>query len=129
MSQPTFGFDDSTDGERQPPQQLPPWSRNAPDTSREAAISMIPHFSRIAQDVARFVIERGPSGATTDEIERALGLSHQTASARVWELGGKNLKAGRPALIAPAGFKRPTRSGRGADVMVATCFLAEAQEK
>lgn len=51
---------------------------------------------------------RDLGGATCDEVEQALGLSHQSASARMTELKARG-------LIKLAG-KRKTRSGRNAGV-------------
>ena len=48
------------------------------ETSQLAYESILPHASRLAQDVFR-VISRG--GATCEECETALGMKHQTASA------------------------------------------------
>ena len=50
-------------------------------------------------------------GATCDEAEVALELSHQSCSARFSELK-------RDKLITPSGKKRKTRAKRNADVMV-----------
>lgn len=105
---------------------LPPWCRSAPDTSREAAYSMASSFSRVAEDVRRYIASRGPSGATADEIEQALELRHQTASARVWELAGKNRKDMRPAAIVESGERRMTRSGRPAAVWVCVEHAAKS---
>lgn len=54
--------------------------------------------------------QAGLTGMTCDEVEVALGLSHQTCSARVNELNGVG-------YIKVEG-KRPTRSGRNARVYV-----------
>ena len=51
------------------------------------------------------------NGATCDEIEIALGMSHQTASARMRDLS-------RAKLILDSGAKRKTRTGRNAIVRV-----------
>lgn len=54
-------------------------------------------------------IKAARDGMTCDEVEALLGMSHQTASARVHELG----KMGQ---IVDSGKRRPTRSGRFATV-------------
>jgi hypothetical protein len=54
----------------------------------------------------------GEAGATCDEIEISLGMSHQTASARVSEMK----RSGRLELN---GEKRATRTGRNAGVYIA----------
>ncbi len=54
----------------------------------------------------------GWEGKTTDEIEVALGLSHQSASARVSELEHKH------KLIERRGARRRTRQGRAAFIYV-----------
>lgn len=52
-------------------------------------------------------------GITTDELEERLGLSHQTASARVSELKKMGLIETRDGVF------RPTRSGKRAAVLFA----------
>ena len=79
------------------------------ETSKAAAESMIDHAPSVRRRIWEFLLQQGGCGATDDEIEVALGLSHQPASAR------------RNALVrdggaAPANFRRPTRSGRLAQV-------------
>jgi hypothetical protein len=83
------------------------------ETSKEAAASMVQAAPAIRQKVLNYVQQCGATGATCDEVEEALGLSHQTASARITELRHKFKK------IMPAGFKRETRSGR-----MANCYVA-----
>jgi predicted transcriptional regulator len=60
--------------------------------------------------VLDFIGLRGADGATCDEVEQAMRLTHQTASARINELmnAGKIREGGR----------RKTRSGRSATVWV-----------
>ena len=60
--------------------------------------------------VAGFVRSRGTSGATCEEIEAAMGLRHQTASARCAELK-------RLGILRDSGRRRPTSSGRPASVL------------
>lgn len=83
-------------------------------------MSMLGCFSEIAQRVGRFISERGEHGATCQEVEEALGLSHQTASARLWELSGKNRADQRPPAICDSGQRRRNASGRKATVYVST---------
>jgi len=61
--------------------------------------------------VLAYIDSCGFYGATTDETEEALDLAHQTVSPRVLELR-------MAGMIEKAGSKRPTRSGRLADVYV-----------
>jgi DNA-binding Lrp family transcriptional regulator len=68
-------------------------------------------LSRLQGDVLDAVRRAGQHGRTCDELEVELGLSHQTCSARVYEL------ARRGWLIA-SGAKRLTRSQRLAVVWV-----------
>lgn len=81
------------------------------DTSRAAAESIRPHAPRQRDRVLASITARHSDGMTCDEVELALGLSHQTASARVHELA----KAG---AIVDSEARRPTRSGRKAAVYV-----------
>jgi hypothetical protein len=68
---------------------------------------------RQAQAAAVFdhVVKQGAAGATCWEVEQALGLSHQSASARLSELKAR----GR---LRPNGKKRKTASGSSAAVLV-----------
>jgi hypothetical protein len=83
------------------------------DTSREAAYSVAPTAASMRASVLRLFVHRGQHGATDDEIERSLGMLHQTASARRRELqlGGYIERTER---------RRLTSSGRSAGVYVAT---------
>lgn len=80
--------------------------------SNAAHRSIVASKGALRRRVVSFVRERGERGATVDEIEVALGLSHQTVSARVTEA-----KADGDLVL--SGERRPTRSGRGAAVLVA----------
>jgi hypothetical protein len=74
-------------------------------TSQAAAESMEGSARNVAHQIFRFFVSQGQHGATTDEVEVALRLTHQTASARVHALTTSGL------LIQPPG--RPTRKTRG----------------
>ena len=80
-------------------------------TSRDAFHSVQHSGARTGdqQRVLRYIGDQG--GATCDEAEVALQLRHQTASARFNDLK-------RAGLIVKSGRRRPTRSGRKADVYV-----------
>lgn len=88
--------------------KLPPHVRTS-DTSLEAARSMVEIAPTHRLAVFSFLVSRGDRGATDDEIERALGLRHQSASARRREL----VQAG---LVEETEERRKTRSGRTATV-------------
>ncbi len=76
-----------------------------------AHASIVPTKAALRARVVEYVRSRGEHGATVDEIELGLGLSHQTASARATEA-----KAG--GELVTSGVRRPTRSGRSAAVLV-----------
>ncbi len=83
---------------------------NGTATSKAAAESM---RSRKATD-ERLILDmlaRVIAGSTCDEMEQALGLSHQTCSARFNGLAAR-------FRIVKAGYTRPTRTGRAAEVFV-----------
>lgn len=63
----------------------------------------------------------GWEGKTTDEVEVALSLTHQSASARVSELWHKH------KLIEPRGARRPTRAGRKAVIYVQAGLTAASE--
>lgn len=83
---------------------------NGTETSRAAADSMRARRNTDERHIL-FFLRACPVGSTCDEAEAMLGMSHQTCSARFNGLA----RAGR---IVAAGYKRPTRSGRGAQVYV-----------
>lgn len=79
--------------------------------SVEAWKSVRDHVGTTRLWVVRYVHKQYARGATCDEIETVLGLSHQTASARVTEAKARG-------EIVPNGKRRPTRTGRQAAVYV-----------
>lgn len=89
---------------------VPPHERSS-GTSRAAAISVTETAGTLRSKVLAHVRSCGPAGATCDEVEEALGLRHQTASARMRELALKS-------MIVMAGERRVTRSGRYAEVWI-----------
>lgn len=80
-------------------------------TSYMAAEKMRPHAPRLRSLVLGFIASRGDLGATCDEAEQKIRLSHQSCSARFRELY-------QDGLIEDSGGKRRTRSGRKAIVWV-----------
>lgn len=79
------------------------------DTSVAAAASLAPSAGQLRSRVLVEVRERG--GATCDEVEQALRMQHQTASARIREL----VLDGR---LVDSGERRLTKSNRRAAVWV-----------
>jgi len=92
------------------PVTMPPYVEGS-DTSKEAAESMKPKGPHLRRMVFQYLLSRGPSGATDDEVETALGLRHQTASARRRELV-------LAEKVEDSGERRRTSSGRSAAVWV-----------
>lgn len=84
--------------------------------SRLANESVSSDKERIRAKVISYVRSQGTRGATSDEVELALGLSHQTASARLTEAKAQN-------RLRLSGDKRKTRSGRNAGVVVAPEYV------
>ncbi|MDP6942733.1 MAG: hypothetical protein QF464_01175 [Myxococcota bacterium] len=82
------------------------------DTSEAAAESMEPHAPTLRHRVFRYILEQGDLGATDSQIEIALQLRHQTASARRRELE-------LMGAVVRTGQVRKTASGRNAGVYVA----------
>lgn len=81
------------------------------ETSEAAALSQAEHLAKMNAMVIAFIRSRGSHGATNYEIHAALGLLPQTASAR------RNGLA-KLGLIQDTGTKRPTNTGRGAEVWI-----------
>jgi DNA-binding transcriptional regulator LsrR (DeoR family) len=79
--------------------------------SHMAHKSIINSKAALRAKVIRYVYEQGMYGATSDEVEEALGLSHQSISARITE-------AKADGTLIPNGMKRKTRSGRNAAVLI-----------
>jgi|TARA_R110002110_G_scaffold179936_9_gene385684 predicted ArsR family transcriptional regulator len=82
-------------------------------TSREAFTSIQKIRAGDGYKILRKLEREASTGATCDEMETELGLSHQTASARCHDL----LRFG---AIERSGLRRATRSGRSAHVYVLT---------
>lgn len=79
------------------------------DTSEAAAISVSGCAKTMQEVIRRLFVYHG--GLTCDEVERSLGLRHQTASARIRDLALRS-------HIVDSGERRVTRSGRKAVVWV-----------
>lgn len=91
--------------------QLPlgvPYVRGS-DTSYAAAREGRKKLLTDEAKVLAFITSRGTTGATDDEIEVALGLLHQNASARRRQLE-------KDGLVVHTSQRRPTRHGRQAGV-------------
>ena len=95
-----------------------PPPHSAPGPSQEAADSMRGSVATLRERVLDAISESS-NGLTCDELERKTGLTHQTASARIWELRGFPSNSGRPSLLADSGARRKTASGRTATVWIA----------
>ena len=87
-----------------------PYARTS-ETSKAAAESIAEAAPAIRKRIHERIAE-SLNGMTCDEVEAAMGLSHQTASARVHELR-------KLGMLLDVGEKRPTRSGRNATVWYA----------
>lgn len=112
-----YRFSDSPSGPTLFDQPVEPPSV-AVDTSMDAAASLPADWLQgKRRQVLAAVIASG--GLTCDEVEQQLGLRHQTAAARLWELDG-NL------LVEKSDQRRPTRSGRTARVYQATALGRDA---
>jgi hypothetical protein len=88
------------------------------ETSFQAAESLQPSLGKLEGMVLAYIeLSCGASGATDDQIEEALNLKHQTASARRRELELKGLVV-KKYNEKKVRIKRKTRSGRNAGVYV-----------
>ena len=68
--------------------------------------------TRMRLRILRLIRCTGPFGATSDEVEQATGISHQSCSARFTELKARG-------DLTDSGMKRKTRNGRNARVWIA----------
>lgn len=84
---------------------------NNTDTSKLAAEEIKVHLGRLQSQVYSYILKQGHSGATCEEVERALGLGHQTASPRIYELRHKG-------KLKDSGHRRLTTKKRLAIVWV-----------
>jgi predicted transcriptional regulator len=91
------------------------------------ARNLVPEEARqLRSKILDFLLSRGLTGATCEEVEDALGLSHQTASARISELSKHPVHGGRivrqytrdNTTGVTRWVKRKTRSGRSAYVWI-----------
>jgi hypothetical protein len=88
----------------------------ASDTSTAAADSIVLAASRLRESVYNRIAQVGECGMTCDEVEAALAMRHQTASARIYELR-------HMSRLVDSGMRRTTRSGRLAVVWVAAMVI------
>lgn len=89
-------------------QMLPPTAPSVPvDTSEMAADEIEDHRGRLAKQVLGYIRRHADTGVSSDAIEEALGLRHQTCSARIREL----VLAG---LVQDTGIRVENRSKRRA---------------
>lgn len=97
------------------PDQLPfaALFKNPSGTSKAAAESFEEEAGTLREQVYEAIASRGLAGLTCDELEEAFDGKHQTISPRFWELH-------KAARILPTGEQRRTRSGRLADVFIAS---------
>ena len=89
-------------------------SSNYADTSGEAYRRAKKRGTQDAREVYEFVLRSGRN-FTCDELEVAMGRTHQTMSARIMELVGAK-------LFSRTGAKRRTRSGSRANVIEANAY-------
>ena len=95
----------------------PPHVRHS-STSMAAADAIAPKVGRLHRQILDLVRQH-PLGLTRDEIEELTGLPHTTSSARVRELFLKGLLETRIDPHTGLSYRRPTRSGKAAEV----CFV------
>jgi predicted transcriptional regulator len=81
------------------------------NTSAAAKRSIKGIAQKMREQILSYITVMGDYGCTCDEVEEALNLKHQTASARIKELMNDN-------LITLNGKQRLTRSKRKANVYI-----------
>lgn len=90
------------------------------DTSLEAARDLRQHLTMQRLMVLGYIVAAGDTGATCDEAEGHLHLTHQSCSARFTELANVKGKWPWPPLIARTTARRRTRQRQSAGVYIAT---------
>lgn len=98
-------------------QQIPPLflPHNGTDTSKEAADGARKFASDQSRRVLAYVTGKGADGATRDEISERTGIGIPAVCARVNELVAAD-------ILSATSIRRPTRSGKAAEVVVAKEF-------
>ena len=94
----------------------------APEPAAKPASRLIPNDAQsLRRRIYSYIMEQGDLGATCEQVEMALNLSHQTASARITELRTHRTYGGRITYLMNGGkqVRRATLSGRSANVYVA----------
>ncbi len=98
---------------------VPPHQRHS-DTSRAAALAMIPKFKGLMLNLFRFFKARGELGMTDEEGQFMSGIngnSYRPGRVKLVDLG----------LVVDSGMRRKTRSGKEAVVWVATKDVINAE--
>ena len=108
MPRISTGMHDMTNDSDQPYQGRLPFVAGS-DTSEAAADSLVESVTALRKKVLNCIKLQLHGEATCDEVEVALRMSHQTASARIRELS-------LMGLIVDSGDRRKTRSGRKARI-------------
>lgn len=98
----------------------PPHVRHS-STSQAAAEAIAPKVNALQRQILA-VVRQHPLGLTRDQIEELTDLPHTTSSARVRELFLKGLLETRIDPATGLSYRRPTRSGKAAEV----CFCTPA---
>jgi hypothetical protein len=100
--------------------ELPKYVKTS-DTSFLAAEAIAPFVTKLQEMVLNVALSAGTRGLTCDEVEQLLEMPHQTASARVHELGKAHMNPDgfeRPQMLFDSGARRKTRHGQLATVWV-----------
>lgn len=96
--------------------KLMPTIPQVAECSQQAHETIKPDKKRLQAMIIGYLRTCGAAGATCDQMEVALNLSHQTCSPRVNEL----MKAQK--ILPLTDYKRMTRSGRRATVWILPVF-------
>lgn len=102
----------------------PPHVRHS-STSQAAAEAIAPKVNALQRQILA-VVRQHPLGLTRDQIEELTGLPHTTSSARVRELFLKGLLETRIDPATGVSYRRPTRSGKPAEVCFAVSTVTIA---
>ncbi len=97
--------------------------------AESTAANLLTNKDRDRRRILEHLEKCGPNGDTCDHIEQALGISHQTCSARCSELKRDGMVIRKPVLDGIGYAKATTRSGALAALLIIPRFVNSIREE